>query len=484
MGIIRLSAAGAGIVDQLFAGQPIGEVATHADLAARLVDRGMAHPLPSQRTPPGQVTVIIPVKDDLDGLELTIRSLPEVAGIVVIDDASLQPVTVADELTTTPLVILRNQETLGPGRSRNRGLETVETPFVLFIDAGVGIDDGGRAEGDAIGSLLRYFCDDQMVAVGPRITAPPAARGNGILNRYERDHSPLDLGPRPSPVRPGAAVPYLPTACLLVRRHALREVGPFDPALRYGEDVDLVWRLRTVGSVRYVPAVIVTHPSRSSLRCFVRQRIGYGSAAGPLGLRHGAAVAPLRSSGWTLGVLGLALTGHPVLAVVTHGATTRALVPKLGLVRDPLAEATRLTTIGNLWAARTLARSAVRTWWPLLLLGAVLPITRSVSLRWLRWTVAERLMAERTVADRRVDPRQLAVGLLDDVSYGTGVWLGALRSRSLVALMPATSGQSISGRFTIKSSNWTTPRVSILRRRIWDLRSSWSLTTAIGKCDG
>ena len=43
-------------------------------------------------------------------------------------------------------------------------------------------------------------------------------------------------------------VSYVPTAALLVRRAALDSVTPgggavFDPALRYGEDVDLVWRL-------------------------------------------------------------------------------------------------------------------------------------------------------------------------------------------------------------------------------------------------
>ena len=79
-------------------------------------------------------------------------------------------------------------------------------------------------------------------------------------------------------MRPGSRVSYVPTAALLVRRSALDSVaiddaaipapghlagpgplssrGVFDPALRYGEDVDLIWRLHDAGwRVRYEPSV-------------------------------------------------------------------------------------------------------------------------------------------------------------------------------------------------------------------------------------
>ena len=51
----------------------------------------------------------------------------------------------------------------------------------------------------------------------------------------------------------------MPTAALVVRRAVLED--GLDTALRYGEDVDLVWRLHDAGwRVRYDPAVVVgTH---------------------------------------------------------------------------------------------------------------------------------------------------------------------------------------------------------------------------------
>ncbi len=490
MGIIRLTDAGAILARSLFSGSDIGEQPSQIALARRLIDRGMAHPVPNDTFPNDtfpndtgptltdtgpiltDLTVIMPVHDDHAGLRRSLAALPAVGRIVIIDDCSATPVFAPADATNGVVTVIRNDHNLGPAGSRNRGLAEVDTAFVLFLDAGVVVD------ARAIETLLSYFADNTIVAAGPRIVCRPGANNNAI-DRYELDHSPLDLGPLPSLVRPGARVSYLPTACLLVRHHALREVGPFDPALRYGEDVDLIWRLRAVGSVRYVPSVVASHPARSTIIEFAKQRIGYGSAAGPLGVRHGGAVAPLRSSKWTLSVLALVLGGHYSLAALLHSATTRLLVPKLGAVDDRALEAARLTTTGNAWAARTVARSGLRAWWPVLAVGLALSPTRSIARRWLWFSVTERVCL-----DRETDPRLLALGLLDDLSYGSGVWVGALRSRSLTALLPATNDQSTSGRFTIKSSNWTTSRVSTLRRRMSDLRSSSSHTTAIGKCDG
>jgi len=56
-------------------------------------------------------------------------------------------------------------------------------------------------------------------------------------------------------------VPFVPSACLLIRRNCFGD--GFDETLRYGEDVDLVWRLHDRGwLVRYVADVAVTHRAR------------------------------------------------------------------------------------------------------------------------------------------------------------------------------------------------------------------------------
>ena len=74
-------------------------------------------------------------------------------------------------------------------------------------------------------------------------------------------------------------MPYVPSAALIVRT----ELAHFDEALRYGEDVDLVWRLRDAGwRVVYEPDVIVGHDQHHTLS----RRFRYGTSAEPLRRRH------------------------------------------------------------------------------------------------------------------------------------------------------------------------------------------------------
>jgi len=86
-----------------------------------------------------------------------------------------------------------------------------------------------------------------------------------------RRRSPLDMGPN-------RIVPYVPSAALIVRTPVR-----FDETLRYGEDVDLIWRLLDQGHrVVYDPSVVVLHHEADVLR----RRFRYGTSAAPLAARH------------------------------------------------------------------------------------------------------------------------------------------------------------------------------------------------------
>jgi mycofactocin glycosyltransferase len=173
---------------------------------------------------------VIPVKD---------HAVPDVPGrVIVVDDGSEHPV---------PGAIRR--PTGGPAAARNTGVEHVTTPFVAFLDSDT------AAPPDWIERLGGHFEDPRVAAVAPRIAG-------GLL----------DMGP-------GRNVPYVPSAALIVRTHLAR----FDEALRYGEDVDLVWRLLDAGHrVVYEPDVVVAHDERDT----IRRRFHYGTAAAPLKARH------------------------------------------------------------------------------------------------------------------------------------------------------------------------------------------------------
>jgi hypothetical protein len=229
-------------------------------------------------------------------------------------------------------------------------------------------------------------------------------------------------------------VPYVPAAVIVCRTDDLRAVGGFDPDLRWGEDVDLVWRLVESGRrCRFEPAVVARHRTRRTLRGWVVQRFRYGTSAAPLERRHPGALAPVRMSGWSGAAWAVAAVGAPAAGAGIAAATAVALVRKLPDL--PAAESLRLAGLGHLHAGRLLGSTMVRAWWP----AAVLVAARS--------TRARRLVTVAAVLPpllrwRRERPAIgavpfVALSVLDDVAYGAGVWSGAIAHREPGCLLPS-----------------------------------------------
>ena len=451
---LRLTEAGHRLVRSWLAGAPAPTSAGALRLARRLVEVGLLHPEmgPSPDSPPAtsdtspttpdpggaqagsedgglsaRLTVVIPVKDDQAGLDHTLGLLPAGLPVIVVDDGSIRPIRLATPAPPPHITLIRRDRAGGPGVARQQGLGLVTTPLVAFVDAGVDVD------GDRLQTLARWFADPTIEAVAPRVAATPRP---DLVGRYEATHSPLDLGPTPSAVGHGRLVSYLPTACLLVRRAGLEQVGGFDPGLRFGEDVDLVWRLLARGQVRYDPTVVAHHPARASIRALARQRFGYGLAAAPLADRHGSALAPVRLSPWSLAVVGAFLARRPLLGLALAVYTARALDQKLAsIVPDHEVESVQLVAQGHYWAGVSVADASARIWWPATVAALVAgsatrrPAALLLSVTWLRG-----LRAEPGSPGQRL--RFWALRVIDDGAYGAGAWAGAIRRRSARCLAP------------------------------------------------
>lgn len=424
--ILRLSGAGASWLEAVVGGGQVGASPAAQRLARTLIDGGLAHPKCVGGGPHvDDVAVVIPVRDDAAGLARTLASVGPAGAVVVVDDGSAQPVAAGCRT-------IRRATAQGPAAARETGWRSTDSAFIAFVDADVELEEGWLAR------LLPHFGDKTVGAVAPRVQAS-VGDAPTWLAAYEARRSPFDRGALRGPVRPGARVSYVPTTALVVRRKALAAVGGFDTDLRVGEDVDLVWRLHEAGwRVRYEPAVHTWHPTRPRLGAWVRQRVRYGMSAAPLALRHGGAVAPLGISGWSAWTWLAVLFGRPIAAAAVGAGTTAALAPKLRTMEHPVREAVQLAGKGNLWAGVAVADALRRPWWPFAV---------AVGLRSRRARPA--LVAAAVVPpllDRHAGTATLAPGrfwalrLLDDVAYGTGVWLGCLRHRSGRALLPRFSG--------------------------------------------
>ena len=433
MRLLRLAPPGRGLVDRLGAGEPVPRSPGAQSLARRLLDAGLAHPRPAAvPASPLEVGVVVPVRNDLDGLLATLAALaadPEPDGqarpvaITVVDDASITPVSGEARGQRAGTTVLRRARRGGPAAARNNGWRATEAPFIAFVDANCEPEPGW------LDVLVPHFADPLVAAVAPRILPPPHGEG-GVLAAYETAASPLDLGGREAIVRPGSPVPYVPTAALVVRRSALEDLSGFDEVLTVGEDVDFVWRLGDAGwTVRYEPRAIVRHPIRAGWSAWLRQRYRYGTSAAPLARRHHWAVAPAVMSPWTAAAWALVAAGQPLLGALVAGSPMAALTRRLSR-----SEAVRLAGLGHLRGGLALARALRRAWAPAAIL---LALTGSRGRAVMAATAAVPGLVDWLERRPPLDPARFAVlRLADDLAYASGVWAGCARQRSARALLP------------------------------------------------
>ena len=433
--LVRLSDAGSRLVDSWISGEPVGQNPAAQVLARRLVDAGIAQPQPTPGAGPGpgEVTVVVPVRDRPSGLAETLAALDGLK-VVVVDDASLEPVVL------TGREVIRRELPGGPAAARNSGWRSDASPVVVFLDA-----DCVPGQ-DWLTHLLAHFADARVGAVAPRVRPAP---GTSLLTRYERSMSPLDMDARSAAVGPGTRVPYVPTACLAVRRSALEESGGFDEDLRFGEDVDLVWRLIAAGwSVRYEPRAAVSHPSRPDVASMVRQRFDYGRSAAPLAVRHGSDTAPLAVSVWGAGAWALLGFGRVIPATGVVALASAVAAERVGADGRSRRAVAALAARGNLTAGRWIATAVRRAWAPplALMLCCGPRRLRRRAAAWLAvsflWPALDWLMPPAGRA--RPETGLLAwtaLRWLDDLAYQSGVWTGVLEQRSARALLPRMRGR-------------------------------------------
>ncbi|MBW0019390.1 MAG: mycofactocin biosynthesis glycosyltransferase MftF [Mycobacterium sp.] len=408
-----------------------------AELARTLLDATVAHPRPAGGPSHRDVTVVIPVRDNAFGVRRLVSSLRGLR-VIVVDDGSAQPLQPEDFVGAhCDVEVLRHDRSKGPSAARNTGLAACTTDFVAFMDSDVSPRRGW------LEALLGHFCDPTVALVAPRIVG--LAQSENVVARYEAVRSSLDLGQREAPVLPHSTVSYVPSAAIICRRSAIRDVGGFDETMQSGEDVDLCWRLIEAGArLRYEPIALVAHDHRTELRDWIARKAFYGGSAAPLSVRHPDKTAPLVISGWALMAwvlmsigTGLAQFASVIIAVLTGRRIAKAIRSADTSVWDVLMIAVR-----GLWsAALQLASALCRHYWPVALLAAILSrhCRRVVLIAAVVDGVVDWLRRHDAI-DEDAEPigllSYLVLKRVDDLAYGIGLWRGVVRERNIGALKP------------------------------------------------
>ena len=205
------------------------------------------------------ISVVIPHLNQPEGLEACLRSLDAQSlqrtlfEVIVVDNGS---VAVPDDLVANhPGTRLLHELQPGPGPARNSGTQSATGEILAFIDADCrahpewlrsALDTiRSSPEGTILGGDVRIWRDDS-----DRFTAIEAYEGvfGYRFKLYIEQHG------------------FCGTGNLIVRRADFEKIGPF-AGIQFAEDIEWGQRARAAGfTFRYVPAMIVFHPARRSLR--------------------------------------------------------------------------------------------------------------------------------------------------------------------------------------------------------------------------
>lgn len=201
---------------------------------------------------PGMISVVIPVRADAEGLDITLSSLRQTAPegqafeVIVANDGGDADVSALCRSYpfVTEAVLIPNR---GPGGARNHALTFTQGEFIAFLDADVKVLAGWW---EAVAEALR----DHDYAAG-RVDIDPQKIESFFhkydqicafnVKQYMRNHH-------------GA------TANVAVRRSLLETIGGFDARFRSGEDTEFGVRAHEHGQrMVYADAMRVYHPPRS-----------------------------------------------------------------------------------------------------------------------------------------------------------------------------------------------------------------------------
>jgi mycofactocin system glycosyltransferase len=423
--VMRLTAAGRDALTGLLTVGPSEEPDVRM-LARRLTDAGLMHPRPFARASArSDVTVVIPVRDRVVELRRSLETLGSLSRVIVVDDGSLSGRSIFEVCQQHQAQLIRLDTSCGPAAARNAAIPHVRTELIAFLDSDC------IPSGDWIGRLAGHFSDPLVAAVAPRIIGDDE-NSISTVARFSAAYSPLDLAQHPAQVAPCRRVPYVPTAALLVRRAAIN--AGFDPTLRYGEDVDFVWRLHDGGwRVRYDPSVLIKHPEPHALGALLARRLRYGTSAEPLAARHPGRLAPICLAPSSAALMAAGLAGRPLSTATIAAIQTAPFAKRLGRAGVPFHQAARwpLEGAGYTFLATGRAMTALA---PLLLAAGIASRrTRRASVALLTCPPLFEWVRRRPPLD---PVRWSALAIADNVAYGAGVWAGCLQARSWSAVLP------------------------------------------------
>jgi GT2 family glycosyltransferase len=202
--------------------------------------------------------------------------------VVIVDNGSTDGSQALVRQEFPDVRIVQNDRNVGLGKASNQGIAASSAPFVLLLN------NDTIVNGPSLDRLIGFM----------QATPDAAGAGGTILNGdgtfqsgYNRFPTLLEefliasgIGRLLWPAYPGRkgasqpiAVDWITSACLLVRRRALDEVGLLDESyFIYGDEADMQYRLVKAGwKIYLIPSATTIHFGGRSLDRWRRRRMVY-----------------------------------------------------------------------------------------------------------------------------------------------------------------------------------------------------------------
>jgi N-acetylglucosaminyl-diphospho-decaprenol L-rhamnosyltransferase len=202
--------------------------------------------------------------------------------VVVIDNGSTDGTQAALREKYPAVHLIQNDHNVGLSRASNQGIQATRGRYVLLLN------DDTLVNGASIDAMIEYLDSHPKVgAVGGRLLNPDGsfqAAGNKFPSLGEEFLIATRLGAIIWPGFPDRGYParaevvdWIGSACLMLRRDALDQVGVLDESyFIYGDEADLQYRLKRAGwQVVCLPNVTTIHYGGRSMDRWRRRKMVY-----------------------------------------------------------------------------------------------------------------------------------------------------------------------------------------------------------------
>jgi GT2 family glycosyltransferase len=239
------------------------------------------------REPALDMSVVIVCWNNRDYLEPCLHSLyrgclHSTFDVVVVDNGSTDGSQAMLCQKFPQVKIIQNKDNVGLGRASNQGIETTRGRYVLLLN------NDTLVNGPSLDSMVELLdAHPDAGAVGGKLLNP-----DGSFQAGYADFSTLaeefliathlgeliwDGYPSHGDVSRVKEVGWMSSACLLLRREAIGQVGLLDETyFIYGDEADLQYRLNQAGwRVYYLPSATTVHYGGRSMDRWRRRKMVY-----------------------------------------------------------------------------------------------------------------------------------------------------------------------------------------------------------------